>query len=132
MLSGVENNTQSQDSSADSIVLRPEQQQELDTQENDFSSSEFTQQSISAQFKLNSFSSKLRNGVLLVKRNELDTARDCGATGLRRIDMSASSLDNRYDGRDVKMDRDSEKQQLFKLSSKRFIRYQDLIYSSVG
>ena len=52
MLDGAYNSTQTRDGTAESFQLTHKQKQEMDKQENEFSSSEFTHQSLSAQIVL--------------------------------------------------------------------------------
>ena len=63
MFSGVENTEQKHYGSTDSFELRRVREQGMDTQQNDFSTSEVTHQSVSAQIKLqmSPFSDMLRN-----------------------------------------------------------------------
>ena len=75
---GFENSAQTHDSSTDSLELRHnhDQEQKMDAQEKDFSSSEVTHQSVNAQVKQLTypiFSQVEKLCALLSDRNELDT-----------------------------------------------------------
>ena len=76
------------------------QEQEMNTQENDFYSSDFTHQSLSAQ--INRATEPILRQVeklcpLVTEGKELDTAGNSGATSSRRDDAPASSTDSCYD-----------------------------------
>ena len=102
----MENSAQTHASSTDSIEVRHNQEQEMDMPENEFSFSEVTHQSVSAQIRL-ATELILRQfeklGAFLAKGNKSDTTVSTEATGYRRVDTPASSLDNWCDSGMVKM-----------------------------
>ena len=105
MISEVKNRAQTHDSSTVSKELGRQHEQEIPTQENNFSAIEVCHESVksvNAQIKLATeltFWKVEKLWALLTELKELDTTGNSQVTGFRRGYMPANSSDNRYNAR---------------------------------
>ena len=100
MSNGVENSSQTQGCSTESMELNFSQITDMDHQKLDFASSVVIHQSVTAQIMLATYlilKQVEKLCALLAEKSEQSSTGDSEATSLRRNEALSSASDNRYD-----------------------------------